>query len=335
MTLQNPSPGASLLEVEGLSCEFEGAEGTARVLDDIDLTLGRSTTLGLVGESGSGKSMLIKSILGIAPRSARVTGEVVFDGVSLGSLKERERRKFLGRRIGIVFQNPMTSLNPYVRVGRQIEEAARYYFGLSKREGRALAVELMATVGLPDPDECYSQYPHQFSGGMKQRIMIATALACKPDLLIADEATTALDVTVQRQILDLLQTIQHERQMSMILVTHNLAIVAGRTDEAAVMYGGRIVERGPTEDLFRHPRHRYTEALIAAIPRTDQPAHTRLRTIPGRPPDKLRPIPGCPFAPRCPVAELRCVESTPNATRTAGGRHSFTCYVPVGPENAG
>lgn len=330
------APGAGLLlEVEGLSCEFDGARGVARVLQDVSLTLGKSRTLGLVGESGSGKSMLIKSILGIAPRAARVTGKVSLDGVDLGSLRERDRRKFLGRRVGIVFQNPMTSLNPFVQVGRQIEEAARYYFKLGKDEGRTLAIELMATVGLPDPADSYGQYPHQFSGGMKQRIMIATALACKPDLLIADEATTALDVTVQKQILDLLQTIQQERQMSMILVTHNLGIVAGRTDEVAVMYGGRIVERGPTEAIFHHPRHRYTEALIAAIPRTDQPAHTRLRTIPGRPPDILLPIPGCPFAPRCPVAEPRCVESMPPVMTDADGRHGFACYVPVGSASAG
>jgi peptide/nickel transport system ATP-binding protein len=318
-----------LLEVENLSCEFTSDAGVARVLQDVNLTLERGETLGVVGESGSGKSMLMKSILGIAPRTAKVTGRVVFDGVDLSTMKEGERRRYIGRRIGIVFQNPMTSLNPVVRVGRQIEEASRYHFGLSKADGRKLAVELLAAVGLPDPDECYSQYPHQFSGGMKQRIMIATALACKPELLIADEATTALDVTVQKNILDLLQNIQQDRRMSMILVTHNLGIVAGRTDDTAVMYGGRIVERGPTEALFRDPRHRYTEALISAIPRTDQPAHTRLRVIPGRPPEQLRPIPGCPFAPRCSVAEPRCIDSTPPVTRGADESHTFVCYVPV------
>jgi len=323
-----------LLEVEHLTCEFHGDNGVARVLQDVSLAIDRGMTLGVVGESGSGKSMLMKSILGIAPRAARVSGRVVFDGVDLGSMKEGERRKFLGRRVGIVFQNPMTSLNPVVRVGRQIEEASRYHFRLSKADGRKLAIELMAAVGLPDPEECYTQYPHQFSGGMKQRIMIATALACKPDLLIADEATTALDVTVQKNILDLLANIQQERRMSMILVTHNLGIVAGRTDFTAVMYGGRIVERGPTEALFLDPRHRYTEALISAIPRTDQPAHTRLRVIPGRPPEFLRPIPGCPFAPRCSAAEPRCSESTPPLAQGADGRHTYACYVPVGTARA-
>jgi peptide/nickel transport system ATP-binding protein len=329
MSNNTPSTGR-LLEVESLSCEFRSTAGVARVLQNVSLSLDKGTTLGIVGESGSGKSMLMKSILGIAPRAARVTGKVRFDGVDLSTLKERERRKLLGRRVGVVFQNPMTSLNPVVRVGRQIEEANRYHFGTGKKAARRLAIDLLAAVGLPDPEECYGQYPHQFSGGMKQRIMIATALACHPDLLIADEATTALDVTIQKNILDLLQTIQQERHMSMILVTHNLGIVAGRTDEVAVMYSGRLVERGPTEEIFGDPRHRYTEALLSAIPRTNQPAHTKLRVIPGRPPEVLRPIPGCPFAPRCGAAEPRCSESTPPLTHTADENHTFVCYVPVG-----
>jgi peptide/nickel transport system ATP-binding protein len=258
-----------------------------------------------------------------------VSGGVRFDGTDLGTLREKERRRLLGRRVGIVFQNPMTSLNPVVRVGRQIEEASRYHFGLGKRQARAAAIELLGAVGIPDPEDCYTQYPHQFSGGMKQRIMIATALACKPDLLIADEATTALDVTVQKTILDLLQTIQHERSMAMILVTHNLGIVAGRTDEVAVMYGGRIVERAPTRTLFDDPRHRYTEALLSAIPRTDQPAHTKLRVIPGRPPEFLRPIPGCPFAPRCSARVAVCDEAMPASTLTEDLRHTYACHVPV------
>jgi peptide/nickel transport system ATP-binding protein len=328
--------GEHLLSVEGLFCDFESSKGFARVLQDVSLDLNKSMTLGLVGESGAGKSMLVKAILGITPQAARVTGKVTLDGVNLISLGEHERRRFLGRRVGVVFQNPMTSLNPFKRVGIQIAEASRFHLGLGKAAARKLAIELMATVGLPDPGECYDQYPHQFSGGMKQRIMIATALACQPELLIADEATTALDVTVQKEILDLLQIIQQLRRMSMILVTHNLGIVAGRTDEVAVMYGGRIVEHGPTEDLFsKPPRHRYTEALLSAMPRMDQPAHTRLRTIPGRPPEMLRPIPGCPFAPRCPAAEPRCVQSMPPVTTMAEGRHRFACYVPVPLTGAG
>jgi peptide/nickel transport system ATP-binding protein len=318
-----------LVEVDDLSCSFETPAGVARVLQNVTLSLRKGRTLGLVGESGSGKSMLMKSILGIAPRAARVSGRVAFDGVELAGLKESDRRRLLGRRVGVVLQNPMTSLNPLVHVGRQIEESARYHLKLSKRQARELAIDLMARVGLPDPRESYSHYPHQFSGGMKQRVMIAAALACEPDLLIADEATTALDVTVQKDILDLLQIIQEERHMSMILVTHNLGIVAGRTDEVAVMYGGRIVEQSPTPALFRDPRHRYTEALLAAMPRADQPAHARLRTIAGQPPDLLAPSTGCPFAPRCRAAESPCNQSMPPVTRVPVDERSFSCYVPV------
>ncbi len=323
--------GERYLSVEALCCDVTTPKGVAHVLRDVSLDLGKSMTLGLVGESGAGKSMLVKAILGIAPRAAGVTGKVVLDGVDLVSLTERKRRVFLGRRVGVVFQNPMTSLNPFRRVGRQIEEASRYHLGFGKAQGRQLAIELMATVGLRDPAECYARYPHQFSGGMKQRIMIATALACQPALLIADEATTALDVTVQKDILDLLQTIQQQRRMSMILVTHNLGIVAGRTDDVAVMYGGRIVERGPTAAMFRNPQHRYTEALLSAMPRMDQPAHTRLRTIPGTPPDLTRPLPGCPFAPRCSVAEDRCRTTMPPLTQARDAGHRFACHIPLGP----
>jgi peptide/nickel transport system ATP-binding protein len=318
-----------LLRLEDLSCGIETPGGVAPVLQHINLSLRKGTTLGLVGESGSGKSMLMKSILGIAPRKARVTGRVTFGGVDLAGLKTGDRRRFIGRRVGVVLQNPMTSLNPLVHVGRQIEESARFHLKLSKREGRDLAIGLMASVGLPDPSESYDQFPHQFSGGMKQRVTIAAALGCEPDLLIADEATTALDVTVQKEILDLLQLIQQERHMSMILVTHDLGVVAGRTDAVAVMYGGRIVEHGPTEALFHDPRHRYTEALLAAMPRADQDPHTKLRTIAGQPPDLLRPSPGCPFAMRCPAAEPRCRESMPPLTEFSAGQRGYACYVPV------
>ena len=250
--------------------------------------------------------------------------------MDLATPKESERRRLVGRRVGIVFQNPMTSLNPFVRVGRQIDEASRYHFGLSKAEGSDAGDRPPGKGRHPgSAEECYDQYPHQFSGGMKQRIMIATALACEPDLLIADEATTALDVTVQKDILDLLQTIQHERRMSMILVTHNLGIVAGRTDEVAVMYGGRIVERGPTEALFRDPRHRYTEALLSAMPRMDQPAHTPLRTIPGRPPDSCARSRAARSRHRCSAAEPRCTEAMPPEVATGDPRHRFACHVPV------
>jgi peptide/nickel transport system ATP-binding protein len=223
----------------------------------------------------------------------------------------------------------VTSLNPYVRIGRQIEEASRLHLGLSHEDARKRAIELLTVVGIPDPKDCYDYYPHHFSGGMKQRIMIAAALICHPDLLIADEATTALDVTVQKEVLDLLQRIQEERQMSMILVSHDLGVVAGRTDEILVLYGGHVVEFGPTTDVFRNPRHRYTEALLSAMPQMDQPAHTRLRTIPGQPPSLSRQPPGCPFAPRCPAAQGPCHIFMPEMTVDSSTRHRFACHFPL------
>jgi peptide/nickel transport system ATP-binding protein len=325
-----PTP-APALSVERLSCRIDTPRGTARLLQDVDFSLARGRTLGIVGESGAGKSMLIKALLGIAPRAATVEGDVTLAGVALGPLSESARRRHIGRRVGIVFQNPMTSLNPFVRVGRQLTEASRLHLKLTKRQAKALAVDLIASVGIADAAECFDQYPHQFSGGMKQRLMIAAALTCEPDLLIADEATTALDVTVQKEILDLLQRIQRERGMAMILVTHDLGIVAGRTDEVAVMYAGRIVEHGTTAAVFR-PRHRYTEALLAAMPRMDLPMHARLATISGRPPDLIQPIAGCAFAPRCGIASPHCTGALPPAWAADPDGHRYSCHHPADAE---
>ena len=324
-----PGPAHPLLSVEALSCTLPGPSGPLRILTDVGFTLPHSTALGIVGESGAGKSMLVKTIMDIAPARASVTGAVRLDGTTLQSLDTRTRRTTLGRRVGMVFQNPMTSLNPFVRIGRQVEEASRKHLGLDRHAAREKAISLLRAVGIPDAAECYHGFPHQFSGGMKQRIMIATALACDPALLIADEATTALDATVQKDILDLLQTLQQRRRMSMILVTHNLGVVAGRTDEVIVMYGGRLVEQAPTERLFASPRHRYTAALLSAMPRIDQPAHTRLATIPGQPPSLADPEPGCPFAPRCPAAIAACRADMPPMTVSPDGRHRFACHVPL------
>jgi len=327
--MTTPTSIELVLDCNSLSAQFRTASGPIQVLHDISLTLKPCTALGIVGESGAGKSMLIKTIMGLGPAGMQVSGHISLAGTDLSSMNERRRRQFLGAKVGMVFQNPMTSLNPFVRIGRQIEEASRYYLKLGKADAKALAVDLLGSVGIPDATDCYDHFPHQFSGGMKQRIMIATALACQPELLIADEATTALDVTVQKGILDLLQILQSKRRMSMILVTHNLGIVAGRTDEILVLYGGHVVEHGPTDVVFANPRHRYTEALLGAMPRIDQPAHTTLRTIPGRPPDPANPAPGCPFAPRCPAAEGRCHSSMPPMTVSGDGAHRFACYVPV------
>ena len=318
-----------ILSCQGMTCELASVSGPLKILQDISFSIGTRRALGIVGESGAGKSMLIKAIMGIAPRGLDITGRIELDGQDLLAMKPKARARFIGRKVGIVFQNPMTSLNPFVKVGRQIEEAGRSHLGLGRSEARARAIELLSFVGIPDPEDCYFYFPHQFSGGMKQRIMIAAALMCQPELLIADEATTALDVTVQKEVLDLLQTIQEERQMSMILVSHNLGVVAGRTDDILVLYGGTVVEYGPTAEVFRNPRHRYTDALLSAMPHMNQPAHTRLRTIPGQPPNLANRPAGCPFAPRCPAAQAKCHEVMPEMTTGADASHRFACHFPL------
>ncbi|MCL6650885.1 dipeptide/oligopeptide/nickel ABC transporter ATP-binding protein [Agrobacterium rubi] len=316
-----------ILSCEGMSCTIAAKPAPLQVLQDINFAVSRRQTLGIVGESGAGKSMLIKSIMGIAPKPVNTEGRIVLDGIHLSTLKPRARSQLIGRKVGIVFQNPMTSLNPFASIGRQIEEAGRFHLGLNRKQARERAIELLSVVGIADSADCYDYFPHQFSGGMKQRIMIATALMCRPDLLIADEATTALDVTVQKEVLDLLQILQEERQMSMILVSHNLGVVAGRTDHILVLYGGHIVETGPTAEVFRNPRHPYTEALLSAVPRMDQPAHTRLETIPGQPPSLSNQPKGCPFAPRCLSAQRLCHDDMPLMSRE--GDHRFACHFPL------
>ena len=280
----------NILEVRNLRLDIPTAEGVAHILRGVDLAVKQGETLGIVGESGSGKSMLLRSVLGLTPGAAELSGDIRFDGHDLQAMGPKERRVLLGRTTGIVFQNPMTSLNPVVPISRQMGEAARRHLGLSKAQARTLSADLLGQVGIPNAAKRLDDYPHQFSGGMRQRVMIAMALTCEPKLLVADEATTALDVTIQKQILDLLARLQEERKMTMILVSHDLSIVAGRTDEVVVMYGGRIVERKPTDELFTGQRHPYTEALLRAIPRIDMPAHARLATMTGAPPSVYDPI---------------------------------------------
>lgn len=279
-----------LVDIEKLWVDVPTPQGTAHILRGVSLQVARGQTLGIVGESGSGKSMTLRALLGLLPGSAEIDGRMRFDGQDLADLPAERRRRELGRRVGVVFQNPMTSLNPVVTIGRQMGEAARHHLGLSRSEARRLAADLLDQVGIADAERRLRDYPHQFSGGMRQRVMIAMALTCSPDLLIADEATTALDVTIQRSILDLLQTIQRERNMAMILVSHDLSVVAGRTDDVVVMYGGRVVDRRPTATLFAPPVHPYTDALRRAIPRLDMPAHTRLPALGGTPPSVYDPV---------------------------------------------
>jgi len=279
-----------LVSVEDLTLELDTPRGTAHILRGVSMAVERGQTLGIVGESGSGKSMLLRTVLGLTPGDARIGGTMLFDGEDLSAMHPEARRAMLGRRVGVVFQNPMTSLNPVRTIGSQMAEAVRFHQKMSKQQARELAVDLLDQVGIVKPRQRLRDYPHQFSGGMRQRVMIAMALTCSPDLLIADEATTALDVTIQKGILDLLQRVQEERHMSMILVSHDLSVVAGRTDDVIVMYGGRIVDRRATAELFSPPIHPYTRALMLAIPRLDMDAHTRLPALGGNPPSVFDPV---------------------------------------------
>ena len=320
-----------LLEVCDLRTHFLTARGPVKATDGVTFSLQGGRTLGVVGESGSGKTVLSRSIMRMLPRLNVVRGGTVrYDGQPLSEMSESDLRDIRGAEISMVFQDPMTSLNPVVRIGRQITETMRHHLKLGSTEASEKAVELLRSVGIPDPERRLREYPHQMSGGMRQRITIAIALSCGPRLLLADEPTTALDVTVQSQILDLLTRQQRERKMAMILVTHDLGVVAGRTDEIAVMYAGRIVEKAPTTVLFKAMKHRYTQALFRSIPRVTDPAHRRLDTIAGRPPDLARVGAGCAFAPRCRYALQRCVTETPPLAEVSPG-HFHACWNPVEP----
>ena len=318
-----------LLAIAGVSVTLPTPRGALTAVDNVSLELEAGRTLGIVGESGSGKTMLSRAVAQLLPRRAKLSGAVRFDGQMLTALAPEALRRLRGRALAFVFQDPMTSLNPVLTIGSQIIETLREHLGLDRPAAARRAVELLGEVGIPSPDQRLAQYPHQFSGGMRQRVAIAIALSCEPKLLIADEPTTALDVTVQAQILDLLAREQRRRGMAMILITHDLGVVAGRTDDVAVMYAGRVVERAPTGVLFKSMRMPYTQALIAAIPKLDQPPHTPLKAISGLPPDPTRPSPGCAFAPRCPYGRATCRLSSP-PLETRDGQHHFACWHPLG-----
>jgi oligopeptide/dipeptide ABC transporter ATP-binding protein len=323
-----------VLEVEDLVTHFSTDRGVVRAVDGVSLTLSRGRTLGVVGESGSGKTVLGRSIMGLLPATrVQRSGTVRLVGHDLTTMAPRELRQAWGTQVAMVFQDPMTALNPVVRIGRQITEGLRKKVGLDKKAATETAVALLSSVGIPSPAARLRNYPHELSGGMRQRVMIAIALACGPKLLLADEPTTGLDVTVQAQILDLLAEQQRERAMAMILVSHDLGVVANRTDEILVMYAGKVVEQAPTATLFRQTRMPYTEALLRSIPKLANASHTRLQVIPGRPPDLAATPAGCPFAPRCPYAQDRCRAEAP-PLRSAGPDHVFACWIPVGSPDA-
>ncbi|MGI8479107.1 MAG: ABC transporter ATP-binding protein [Gaiellaceae bacterium] len=296
----------ALLEVDDLRTYFKTREGEVHAVDGVSFTLEERKTLGIVGESGCGKSVTVLSIMGLVQSPGRVvSGSVRFEGQELTTMKPRRLEDIRGDRIAMVFQDPMTSLNPTLTIGTQITETLRRHRDLSRQQARTRAIELLQEVHIPNAAERLDDYPHRYSGGMRQRVMIAIAIACNPKLLIADEPTTALDVTVQAGILDLLEELRDEHDMAMIIITHNMGVVAETADDIAVMYAGQIVEQATALDLFDQPEHPYTEALLGALPKLEGDArHARLVTIPGRPPDLLIPPDACRFAPRCAYAGM-------------------------------
>jgi peptide/nickel transport system ATP-binding protein len=316
-----------VLDVRELSVRFDTDEGTVHAVDRMSLTLEPRQVLGIVGESGCGKSVTALSILGLLPKTATVTGSVSFEGTELLGASRSDLRKIRGRQISFVFQEPMTSLNPVFRIGRQIDEVVQEHMNVSKRGARARTLELLDLVHIPDPGRRVDEYPHQLSGGMRQRVMIAMALACDPKVLIADEPTTALDVTIQAGILDLLREVRERLGTAIVLITHNLGVVADLADRVVVMYAGRKAEEAPVRELFAHPQHPYTIGLLGAVPRAGAARNGRLQEIPGRVPS-LAELPGhCAFADRCPRADEQSWSEVP-VLREVRHDHAVACFHP-------
>ena len=328
------APATSVLEIDGLRTFINQRSGVVRAVDGVSFSIKPGETVGLVGESGCGKTMTGLSIMRLLPGGGHIAeGAIRFGDVDLAALSDSGMRKVRGNDIGMVFQDPMTSLNPTMTIGHQIAEVVREHRAVSRADAMARAEEVLALVGMPRPAERLSYYPHQLSGGLRQRVMIGIALACEPRLLIADEPTTALDVTIQDQILVLLDELKDRLGMAVLLITHDLGVIAGRADRVLVMYAGKIVEQAPTSDLFRHTGHRYTSALLASIPQLDQSTSQRLYSIPGIPPDLMHPPAGCRFAPRCQFATAECQESEPELDGPHPG-HQYACFHPVEPASA-
>ncbi len=319
---------ATLLEVRNLTTEFLTRGGVVRAVDGVSWDVAEGETVALVGESGCGKSVSALSVMRLveAPAGRIVGGQVRFKGRDLLTLSEEEMRRVRGREIAMVFQEPMTSLNPVLTIGRQLTEGLEIHLGMTREQARQRAAELLATVGIPDPARRLAQYPHQFSGGMRQRMVIATALACHPSLILADEPTTALDVTIQAQILELMRDLSRRFGVAMLIITHNLGVVARYADRVNVMYAGRIVERGTARELYRRPRHPYTLGLLRSVPRLDEPRRARLDPIEGQPPDLTRLPHGCAFAPRCAFRVERCLAERPVLAPAGGEGHVSACW---------
>ncbi len=312
----------AVLEVEDLAVSFPSRGKPVRAVDELSLSLEAGETLGLVGESGSGKTVTALAALGLLPRSSRVRGRILFDGRDLLTLPEREWRRVRGNRISMVFQDPMTSLNPLLTIGRQLEEVFECHRSLPRRQARTASIAALGEVGLPRPEARMDAYPHELSGGMRQRVLIAMALACRPSVLFADEPTTALDVTIQAQILDLLGRMQRESAMAVVLITHDLGVVASSCDRVHVLYAGRSMETARTDPLFAAPMHPYTSGLLRSVPRLDDPRDQPLPTIAGHPAVADGRREGCPFEPRCPHAALPCRTDPIPLVALPGGRAS-------------
>jgi oligopeptide transport system ATP-binding protein len=319
----------ALLEVDGLRVEFATQDGALAAVRGVDFSVGEGEALGIVGESGSGKSQTVLALMGLLADNGSTSGRALFDGTDLLRMNARELNRVRGEKISMIFQDPMTSLNPYLTVCRQMTEVLTFHQGMDQRAARQEAVRMLDAVHIPEAAGRIDRYPHEFSGGMRQRVMIAMSLLCRPRLIIADEPTTALDVTVQAQILRLLDEVRREFNTAVILITHDLGVVAGVCDRVMVMYGGRVMESGSLDDIFRRSRHPYTKGLLASVPRIDEDRSERLRGIPGSPPSLRTPPPGCPFEPRCEYRRAECAASVPAATEPESG-HRVACVLESG-----
>jgi oligopeptide/dipeptide ABC transporter ATP-binding protein len=322
---------SSLLKIDNMSVSFATPRGNLRAVNDVTIELLKGESLGVVGESGSGKTVLSRATMGLLPGTATRTGTITYNGQVISELPKDEVRELWGTGMAMIFQDPMTALNPVRRIGAQLTESLTVRLGMDKKAAKLKAIELLKRVRIPDPESMLRKFPYQLSGGMRQRIMIAIAVSCEPELLFADEPTTALDVTVQAQVLDLITELRKESNMAMILVTHDLGVVAGHTDKIAVMYAGDVVEYAPTRQLFSNMKMPYTEALLKSIPRLETPTGSRLPVIEGRLPDPTKNEPGCPFANRCPYVTDKCRAEKPPLTN-AGNNHYYRCWFPIGGE---
>jgi len=315
----------ALLEVKDLDVGFDTADGEVYAVNKLNFSLNAGDALAIVGESGSGKTQSVMALMGLLAENGHANGQALFKGADLLKMNTAELNKHRGREIAMIFQDPMTSLNPYLRIEKQMIEVVRHHQGLNKAEARAHAVEMLRAVRIPDPERRIRQYPHEFSGGMRQRVMVAMGLLCEPDLLIADEPTTALDVTVQAQISNLMGALRTKSNAAIILITHDLGVVAGLCDRVLVMYAGEAVECGSVEQIYYDPKHPYTKGLLDSVPRLDQPEDKGLHAIPGNPPNLLSLPEGCKFRDRCPRAFEACKQTPP--MQLTEDRHAFRCFL--------